>query len=198
MANPPKIEALGGQIEKESCIHLKHKKCWDPTSKLSTSKELGVGFGQITKAYTKTGAVRFDALAELRSKHPAHLSELTWGTIQSRPDLQIRAIILKMRDNYERYKNTEDPYTFALVSYNGGTGGLDKERRACKLSSTCNPNIWYANVERFCLKSRKVLYSVDSPCDINRKYPREIQERSTKYIPYITVFRNALILQNVK
>lgn len=37
---------FGALIEHESCISLTHKKCWNPSSKLQTKRELGIGFGQ--------------------------------------------------------------------------------------------------------------------------------------------------------
>jgi hypothetical protein len=35
-------------VEHESCISLKHKRCWEPTSQLKTSREIGAGLGQVT------------------------------------------------------------------------------------------------------------------------------------------------------
>lgn len=171
-------------MEQESCISLTHSKCWNPNAELKTAREQGVGLGQITRAYTATGGVRFDALAEIRDKHP-ELRELSWNNVRSRPDLQIRAIVLKSRDNYEhyaRYTDTENALLFGIVSYNGGVGGLDNERRACKLTTWCNPTQWFDNVEKLCLKSKAALYGNRSACMINREYPINITKiRSNKY-----------------
>lgn len=187
MDRPPKVHYLGGQIEVESCISLRHPRCWNPKSTLKTSREYGAGLGQLTKAYRADGTIRFDALSEIRRTHMKELHELTWSNILNRPDLQVRAILLKMKDNYLYYsKYTKDPYTFALVSYNGGVGGLDKDRRACTLSSSCDPSIWYGNVENYCMKSKTALYGNRSACDINRHYPYEISYvRSSKYKKYL-------------
>lgn len=182
MGESPKAFLLAGTVDKESCIHTKHPKCWDPSAELKTPREQGVGLGQLTRAYTSLGKVRFDALEEIRVKHPKYLKELTWTSIKFRPDLQIRAIVLKMKDNYEYYKKyTKDPLVFGMVSYNGGIGGLDKERRACKLSGICDPGLWYGHVEKFCLKSRAILYGKRSACDINRDYPSSVEARALKY-----------------
>lgn len=179
---------FAGQIETESCITLRHSRCWNPSSKLQTPKELGVGLGQITKTYTRTGAIRFDALQELKSIHPKELKEMSWSTIEKRPDLQILAIILKMRDNYQHYIKYKVPIynsiIFAIESYNEGVGGLDNERRACVLTKGCDPNIWFGNVEKLCLKSKAALYGKRSACDISREYPVKVLQRSTKYKKY--------------
>ena len=42
---------LGGQIEQETCITLKHRSCWSENAQLLTSREQGVGLGQLTRAF---------------------------------------------------------------------------------------------------------------------------------------------------
>ena len=186
MDRSPKAYTLGSLIELESCITLKHSKCWNASSKLSTKRELGVGLGQLTKAYTNTGAIRFDALAEIRQKHPRELHELSWKNIEKRPDLQIKAVILKVRDNYKYFRNTsttvENALYFADAGYNGGNAGVVKEQRACKLSPGCDPFKWFGHVELYCMKSRVVLYGNRSACDINRHHVQEVfLVRANKY-----------------
>ena len=51
--------ALGAQIEQETCSSLKSKSCWSPHAELRTSRERGVGLGQITRT------ARFDSLSEI-------------------------------------------------------------------------------------------------------------------------------------
>lgn len=185
-ADHPKASYLAGQIEKESCITLKHARCWNPKVTLKTHREYGAGLGQLTKAYRTDGSIRFDALSEIKFKHKKELAELTWDNILERPDLQMRAVTLKMRDNYQYYEkysyNITEAYLFAAVSYNGGIGGLDNERRACKLASWCDHTKWTDNVEKLCLKSKSPMYGTRSACDINRAYPKDVlYTRSPKY-----------------
>jgi membrane-bound lytic murein transglycosylase MltF len=125
----------------------------------------------------------------MRAKHPKHLYELTWNNVYERPDLQIRALVLKMRDNYQAFApyshSSMDALAFADAAYNGGVGGVNKERRACKLSSTCDPSKWFGNVELFCMKSTTVLYGARSACDINRHHVQDVLlKRSARYATY--------------
>lgn len=46
---------FAAQIEQESCISLKHSKCWNSKSELKTDREYGFGLGQITVKYKNTG-----------------------------------------------------------------------------------------------------------------------------------------------
>lgn len=177
----PSRAYFGGLIEHESCITLTHRRCWNPTSELKTSREQGVGFGQITRAYRTDGTLRFDALAEMRDRHPA-LREWSWGNVHSRPDLQLRAVVLKVRDDYQAMPTTIGPLNrlaFADASYNGGFAGMQRERRACAIKAGCNPGLWFGNVEHVCLKSRVPLYGGRSACDINRHHVKDVLHRRT-------------------
>ena len=173
-------------IEHESCISLTHSRCWNPTSRLRSAREEGAGLGQITRAFNNDGSTRFDALTELRTRHPKELAEWNWKNVYTRPDLQIRGIILKSHDDYMSLL----PYSFdslqarkfADAAYNGGLGGVNKERRACRISLTCDPGKWDQNVELFCLKSKVALYGQRSACDINRHHVKDVFDvRTNKY-----------------
>lgn len=173
MPNSPSVAYFGALIEQESCISLKHKRCWRPQSELRTSRELGIGLGMITQAYRDDGSVRFDSLQEMRDKHRAELKELSWLTVKERPDLQIRAIMLMTRDNYTRLYMVKDPMARLAMTdaaYNGGYGGLSKERTACGLAKNCDPQYWFNHIEKFCLKGHRVLYGNRTACDINREH----------------------------
>ena len=172
-------------IEHESCISLKHSRCWKSTSELRTKRELGIGLGQLTKAYKADGSIRFDTLTEMRNKYKSQLKELSWDTLKNRPDLQIRVIVLMLRDmdkSLYSVKNSEYRTQMVDSAYNGGLGGLQKERRACGLAKGCDPQQWFGHVEKYCLKSKKVLYGVRSSCDINRDHVFDVwNNRLPKY-----------------
>ena len=122
----------------------------------------------------------------MKYKHPKQLAELSWLTIYDRPDLQIRTLILMSRDNYTYYlpysATPIDAIAFGDAAYNGGIGGLNNERRACKLAKDCDHTKWFGNVERFCLKSSVALYGNRSACDINRHHVTDVViTRTPKY-----------------
>ena len=178
---------FGGLAEQESCISLTHKKCFDPTSELLTSREQGVGFGQTTRAFKVDGSIRFDALSDIRKQHMGELKELSWNNIKTRPDLQARTMVLMIRDTYKLFYSVKDPLErlkFVDPAYNGGPRDTLKERTACGLKAGCNPQLWFDNVEKVCLKSRKPLYGNRDACMINREHPSNVFKlRMNKYQP---------------
>lgn len=185
----PAPAVLAGQIEKESCITLKHSRCWNATSRLKSDREEGAGLGQITRTWRADGSVRFDALAELRAAHP-ELAAWSWATVYQRPDMQLLAIVLKNRDNWGTFAAVRDPgerLIFSTLAYNRGIGGVRAEMRACALTSGCDPQRWTGHVERTCTASRQPLYGGRSACDISRAYPVDvIQRRAPKYRGWMT------------
>lgn len=181
---------FGGLVEQESCISLTHSKCWNPRSRLKTSREEGAGFGQITRAY-RNGRLRFDSLAD-NKRVIAGLSDLSWGNVYARPDLQLRLMVgmVKQCDVRLRPLVADDVarYQMCDAAYNGGVGGVLNERRACAMSRNCDPQKWFGNVETHCLKSRRVLYGQRSACDINREHVRSVFVlRRNKYKPFLGV-----------
>ena len=176
---------LGGLIEQESCLSLTHSKCFSSKSKLSTKRELGGGLGQTTVAYKADGTVRFDNLKEMRNRHTQALKDLSWNTLWDRPDLQIRSLLLQTQDNYKSLyavKDAGNRLNMADAAYNGGLGGLYKERRACGLKAGCDPQYWFGNVANTCLKSTKPLYGDRTACMINREHVFNIRNlRMNKY-----------------
>lgn len=173
---------MGGLIEHESACPRKSS-CWKPTARLKTYREEGAGLGQLTRAWSKSGALRFDKLGEMREAHPA-LRELSWATIYQRPDLQMRTMIVMVKADHYRFASTAAPLHFADAAYNGGWGGVQKERRACGLKSGCDPQRWVGHVEHVCLKSKApiAMYGNRSPCAINREHVRDvIYAKAPKY-----------------
>lgn len=180
----PRREVLPALAEHESCQSLTHSRCWSAKSRLKTSREEGAGLGQQTRAWYPDGRLRFDNVAELSRKH-SELRDLSWSNIYSRPDLQIRALVLESRDSYRALSMVSDPLArlqFTDAAYNGGLGGVQKERRACGLRAGCDPQKWFGHVELTCLKSRQALYGGRSPCDINRHHVKDVTvTRAPKY-----------------
>lgn len=179
---------LGGLIEHESCLTLTHSRCWSPTARLKSAREEGAGLGQLTRAWHPDGRLRFDALQELRERHPA-LRELDWATVYERPDLQLRAVVLKVRQDYralEVVRSIVNRLDFADAAYNGGLGGVQRERRACGLQEGCDPQVWFGHVEHVCLKSRRALYGGRSACDINRHHVADVvRVRAPRYVGWL-------------
>lgn len=168
-----------GLIEHESCISLKHSKCWNPQSELKTSRENGIGIGQLTRAWASDGKLRFDNLATYRKLYPKELGELDWATFKDRPDLQIRTMIFMVRDDYRKIKGARDEEQRLKMtdsSYNGGRGSMENSRKACHLTKGCDPGVWDNNVEKHCTKSRTPMpgYGGRSPCDINLHHVRDV------------------------
>ncbi len=180
---PPYFASL---IEQESCINLKHSRCWSPTSQLKTKREQGVGFGQLTRTWHKNGKLRFDKISELRKKHYKYLKDLNWETVKKRPDLQMKAIILLWKSNYERLPKHIDEYNkicMANSAYNAGFGRIRKDRKFCGLRKNCDPNIWFGNLEKHgTLSKRKTIYG-RSYFKINRDHVKNVMTiRIWKYI----------------
>ena len=175
--NVPELNYTPSLIEHESCISLKHKRCWNPKSQLKYAREEGAGLGQITRAYNSDGSLRFDSLAGMRDRYKQELKDAKWETIYQRPDIQIRMMVLMLRDDFKKLYNVEDPVSrleMTDAAYNGGIGGVLKERRACSLASNCNPGLWFGHVEKYCLKSKKAIYDTRTPCDINRHHVHDV------------------------
>lgn len=171
---PPYFGAL---IEHESCITLKHSKCWNPESRLKTSREEGAGLPQLTRAYHADGSIRFDTLTDLVRKYPKELNGLNWNTVYQRPDLQIRAMILLWKSNFRLFQNKGIDYwnmmAMADASYNAGYGNISNDIQVCKLKANCDPKIWWGNVNTTCTR-KKILYDNRSACDIQKHHVNDV------------------------
>lgn len=182
----PAPHYFGALIEHESGCPAIKSMCWNPRAQLKTQREEGAGFGQVTRAFKADGTERFDALADVRRLDPRGLNALRWDTVYQRPDLQMRAMVLMVRQSWNRLTPlVADPaqrLAMTDAAYNGGVGGVINERRACALREGCDPAAWFDQVERVCLKSTKPLYGTRSACDINRHHVRDVvATRLNKY-----------------
>jgi hypothetical protein len=173
----PKRSYFAGQIEQETCVSLQSKKCWSPQAELKTSREYGFGLGQVTKTD------RFDNFQEAK-KLDKSLMPWKWEN-RFDPVYQIRTLVLMDKSLYNRLpKEVLDREAFMLSAYNGGMGSVLNDRRLCKSTKGCDPNLWFANVEITSFKSRIKLpgYGEDF-FSINRKYVSNILiKRHEKYI----------------
>lgn len=164
---------LGAQVQKESCITVKHPKCWNPHAELKTAREYGFGFGQTTVAYNTNGTERFNVFKEMQASDSV-LSKWKW---EDRFDakMQLRALVVKNRIGYERIAgatNRVDHLAFSLAAYNGGMAGVLSDRRLCQARKDCNPDKWFGNVEFYSNKSRVAWHGYgQSAFEINRAYP---------------------------
>ena len=174
----PDYDYLPALISHETCPTPKSPKCWNPQTTFKTSREEGVGLGQLTRAYDQAGRLRFDTLSELRDKYRTQLNELKWASVRDRPDLQIRAMVFMLRGHYNKYKDQADTTTdllgFMDSAYNGGSGNLDKDRLLCQRAKGCDPSKWFNHVELYSVKSRQALYAGRSPYDINRHHVKDV------------------------
>jgi hypothetical protein len=182
----PKPSLLPALVEQESCISLTHSRCWSPKSQLKTSREEGAGLGQITRAYNKDGTVRFDALEAVKELDPS-LAALTWNNVYSRPELQMRALVVMNKDCFNKLRgvyNSSVKLDFCDAAYNGGYGGMQAERRACAMLEGCDSQKWFGHVEKHCLKSKVKWQGYGlSACDINRDHVEKVVHvRSPKYV----------------
>lgn len=184
-------------IEHESCVHLCGtgywaRRCWSPKSQLKTKREEGAGLPQLTRAYTRSGRLRFDTIRNLRKRYGSELKELTWDNVYDRPDLQIRAMLLLWNSNFTYFSKRIDYYNriwFSDSAYNGGLKYLIRERKKCKLTKNCDPNLWFDNVEKMNSRGNRVLYGKRTAHMINRHHVKDVRYRLNKYMYRYVIYK---------
>ena len=177
---------FGALIEHETGCPAIKSMCWNPKARLKSKREEGAGLSQITRTFKENGGLRFDALEETRKLDPRGLNELRWDTVYERPDLQMRVMVIKSRQNWNMVgKITKDKYIQLMLtdlSYNAGFGRVLNDMRACSLKKGCDPHTWSGHVEGTCTASKKPLYGGRSACDICRHHVHDVVEtRMPKY-----------------
>jgi hypothetical protein len=181
----PQPYYLAALIEHESGCFGLPKMCWSPKARLKTSREEGAGFGQLTRAFRSDGSIRFDSLYDLRVTSPS-LQQLNWSNIYSNPMLQLRAVVLKVKQDYRYIKSpkvtVEDAIYFTDASYNAGRGRINKDRKICASKANCDPDKYYGHVSEVC--SINVRIYNRSACDIYHNHVDDTKIRSPKYIPF--------------
>jgi hypothetical protein len=176
------VSVMAAQVEQETCITLKHSKCWSPRAELRTSRERGVGLGQITKT------ARFDALAEMRAANPQALAAWSWDSPNLYdPRLQLTALVLMDRRNYTTIQGaaTElDHQAMMLVAYNAGPGRVISDRAMCGATPACDRRRWFDNAEHTSVLPKQPASGYgQSFYAISRHYPRAILfDRRPRYV----------------
>lgn len=180
----PSPSFLAAQIEQESCISLKHSRCWNPHAQLKTSREWGYGLGQTTIAYNADGSVRFNTQQELRRQY----ASLRGWTDDKKFDSQYQLLAVVEMDHgiFRRVLNAADDrqrLAMTASAYNGGESGLRQDRLLCSNKPGCDARYWFDNVELYSLKTRRVNPGYgQSAYDINRGYVRNVLDvRRAKY-----------------
>ena len=178
-------------FEHESCISFRHSKCLSPAAELKNDREQGVGLSQITRAWDKSGRLRFDNLDFYRKKYPDQLWELSWDNVKTRTDLQVRLTMLMLRDIAKPYYNEPGLSPKAVVQFtdsiwNGGKQHLDKARQICKITVNCDPRVWDNNVALYLPKSKTPddRYGGRSMYQINTNHVSDVFNRIGKYYIY--------------
>ena len=176
----PKGVYLAAQIEQETCISLKHSKCWSPRAEIKTSREYGFGFGQIT--VTK----QFDNFKEAKRLD----YQLKNWDFEDRynPYLQLRALVAMDKFVYQQIKWTNDKQermAFMFSAYNGGLGGAIKDRNICAKKKDCDSTKWFGHVELDSFRNKSAVAEYKkSFFEINREYVHNIMlVRYQKYLP---------------
>lgn len=158
---------MAAQVEQETCVSLKSKKCWSPYAELKTSREYGFGLGQLTVT------AKFDNFKEAKKLDPS-LHDWTWKN-RYRADYQLRTLVLMDRGLFHKISwadNNCERLAMTLAAYNGGLGGLLSERKLCSKTPGCIASLWFDNIELTSNKSRvKYKGYGKSFYETNREYP---------------------------
>ncbi|PIF38642.1 hypothetical protein CLU98_3904 [Burkholderiales bacterium 23] len=128
---------------------------------------------------------------------PSALEDLDWQSVYERPELSVRAAIIKLRGCDARLQALS-PDLDALVrvafcdaAYNGGWSHLQQDRQLCALQRGCDADQWFGHVELHSVKSREKWQGYgQSAYDINREHVRNtvpLQSRRMKYLPWLGV-----------
>ena len=183
----PLKSSMAAQVEQETCISLSSKRCWSPRAELKTKREQGVGLGQITRTS------RFDAMTELKASYPKQLKDWSWADNLYDPRYQLRAVVLKNKQNYsmiEQAATIHDRLAMSYAAYNGGLGGLLSDRQLCRATAQCNHGKWFGHVESTSLKAKRVVSGYGkSFFEINREYVRNVM--FVRRMKYATIFGDA-------
>lgn len=179
------LPTIAGLIDHETACP-RAATCWQTTAMYKTAREEGRGLGMFTRAFTANGKLRFDAFGELKALHPSALRDATWEMHKTDPQLQARAVVLKVSDNMSTAVDLtpypQEQLAFAITMHNRGVQGVLNEVAACAMTRGCDRTRWRGNVERTCTASRSIIPGTGrSACDISRAYAPDVMRRAAKY-----------------
>lgn len=169
---------LPAQVEQETCASFRSSKCWNPRAELKTSREYGWGLAMITVT------PKFNNFLAAR-EWDVSLSKWQWED-RFNAEMQLRALVAYDRNLYRqiRFGATErDKMAFMFSAYNGGLGGLLKDRRMCVAVKGCDPERWFGHIEKHSFRAKTATKGYGkSFFEINREYVKNILDiRSLKY-----------------
>jgi membrane-bound lytic murein transglycosylase MltF len=100
---------------------------------------------------------------------------------------QMRTMIVMDRVAYNQMTFAKTDYerqAFMFSAYNGGAGGVFKDRALCRSTPGCDQNVWFGNVEKYSFKSKVAVQGYGkSFFEINRDYVKMIMtSRWQKYM----------------
>lgn len=177
---------IGAQIEQETCISLKSKRCWSPNAELKTSREYGFGLGQLTVTQRFNN---FNAAHNLASS----LASWKWESRFDAP-YQLRTLVLMnmaLYLNFNTAATTKDQMAFMFASYNGGMAGTLNDSKMCGATKGCDKTRWFNNVEKTSLKTRIKLQGYGkSFFDINREYVYNIIK--VRFVRYLSLLKSGV------
>lgn len=179
------VALMAGLVDHETACPSP-RTCWRTDALYKTKREEGVGLGMSTRAFNRNGTLRFDALSELKALHPTALRDANWEKNKFNPQLQARALVLKVSDNYNAAtrmtRHAQDRLAFAVTMHNRGVAGVQNEAARCAITRGCDRERWARNVERTCTASRQIIPGTGrSACDISRAYWPDVSRRAVKY-----------------
>lgn len=175
---------LGGQVYAESK--------WDPNARLKTDREEGVNFGQITVTKQFDNFTAFKALDK-------SLKSWKWED-RFDPVNGMKALVVydySLFKQVQQAATVEDRFAFTFSAYNGGMGGLLKDRRLCQGTTGCDMTRWVSNVAGTSWKAKSKVQGYGSSFyDINRDYVKNIMGPfGDRYRPYFNSNKPAQCLE---
>ena len=175
---PPSV--MGAQVVQETGP-CPGRECWSPHAELKTDREYGFGLGQLT--VTKS----FNGFNDMKRADP-DLKNWTWDN-RFDPRYQLIALV---KEDQLAYRCTswgqdeENHLGMMFSAYNGGCGGVIKDRVLCANTKGCNPNLWFGGVENTSYKSKVARPGYGQPFYIiNRTYVEGVlcDPKSSFHVP---------------